>query len=62
MESARSFVVGRGIEADGSDTDTGSPCFVWNVFVTGYKDTVFLPSIQGEFSAVILTADFAADF
>jgi hypothetical protein len=53
-------VAGRGVETDGSDTGVGSPCFVWNVLVTGYKDTVFLPSIQGEFGALILTAGFDA--
>jgi hypothetical protein len=58
MESARPFVVGRGVETDGSDTGAGSPCFVWNVLVTGYKDTVFLPSVQGEFVTKIFTAWF----
>jgi hypothetical protein len=62
MESTRPFVAGRGVKTDGSDTDASSPCIVLNGLVTGYKDTVFLTSVQGQSDAQIFAAWFFCSF
>jgi hypothetical protein len=53
MVSTGPFVAGRSVEADGFDTGVGSPCFIGKLLVPGYKDTVFLAAVQGDFGALI---------
>jgi hypothetical protein len=46
------------VETDGSDTGVGSPCFIGKLLVPGYKDTVFLAAVQGDFGALMYKMKF----